>query len=58
MVEKWNDGFKSVKIPAMCLLFHHSSVLQHSTIPLLHCSVIAKKDWSNKDIAILTRYYT
>ena len=35
MMDKWNNGVKSIKMSVMCLLFHHSSVLQHSTTLLL-----------------------
>jgi len=52
MMDGWNIGFKKIKILPMCLLFEHSPILQHSTTPLLHCSVKAKGDGSNKDIAL------
>jgi hypothetical protein len=58
MVEEWNIAQEKVKIVQMFSLYHHSPILQHSTTPLLHCTVKAKGDWGNKDIAILIPYYT
>jgi hypothetical protein len=60
-LECWNDGWlsywvkKTLKLSG-CLRF--SIIPQYSSTPLLHRSVKARGDWSKKDIAILTPYYT